>query len=227
MRTRSIRSSAGARTVNFRNAGSFTIGTGSANGIDAATGGVVPVGGQQGAVTGDLVAISDNGKITLGTQGTPMHLQAGGSIDLVMQSAPFDNPFGGTLSAGGAWRVWASTWRQENRNGIAPGGPMPNFYGCSYSGGCSWTDRPLSDVVSGNGNHFVYAERPTLDVVIGDQQRSAGADNAPFSVSVDGMRTGDLRTACSPARRVPMPTATRRPARMASTARMRRRWAMS
>ncbi|AET93661.1 hypothetical protein BYI23_D001510 (plasmid) [Burkholderia sp. YI23] len=183
---------AGARTVNFRNAGSFTIGTGSANGIDV-TGRVVPIGGQQGTVTGDLVAISDNGKITLGTQDTPMHLQAGGSIDLVMQSAPFDNPFGGTLSAGGAWRVWASTWRQENRNGIAPGGPMPNFYGCSYSGGCSWTDRPSRDVVSGNGNHFVYAERPTLDVVIGDQQRSAGADNAPFSVSIDGMRTGDLR----------------------------------
>ncbi|MBC8635304.1 filamentous hemagglutinin N-terminal domain-containing protein [Caballeronia sp. EK] len=173
---------AGAGTVNFRNAGSFTIGTGRANGVDA-NGRVVPIGGQPGTLTGNLVAISDNGQVTLGAPNAPLNLQAGGSIDLVMENAFFANPYGSTLGAGNAWRVWAMTWQGENRNGIDPRGPLPNFYGCVYGGVCGWNGRQSMDVVSGNGNHFVYTQRPAITVDIGNQDRYAGQDNQPFSYS--------------------------------------------
>ncbi|QSN64223.1 filamentous hemagglutinin N-terminal domain-containing protein [Caballeronia sp. M1242] len=184
---------AGAGTVNFRNAGSFTIGAGNANGVDE-NGRVVQIGGQQGTLTGDLLAISDNGKITLGAQNAPLNLRAGGSIDLVMDHAVFDNPFGSTLGAANAWRVWATNWQGENRNGIDPGGALPNFYGCVYGGLC-WNGRQSMDVVSRNGNHFVYTERPKVTVEIGSQERYAGEDNQPFAYSL-GQRlpNGDKQT---------------------------------
>ncbi|SAK73808.1 filamentous hemagglutinin outer membrane protein [Caballeronia hypogeia] len=182
---------AGAGTVRFRNAGSFTIGAGSANGVDA-NGRATPIGGQQGSVTGDLVAISDNGQVTLGTQNAPLHLQAGGSIDLVMENAVFNNPYGSTLGAGNAWRVWAKTWQGENRNRIDPGNAPPNFYGCAYGGVCEWNGLQSMDVVSRDGgNHFVYTDRPTITVDIGNQQRDAGQDNRGFSFTPNGFVNGD------------------------------------
>ncbi|SAK51029.1 two-partner secretion domain-containing protein [Caballeronia ptereochthonis] len=182
---------AGARTVNFENSGSFTIGTGSANGFDAASGGIAPIGGQQGTLTGDLVAISDNGNIVLGTKDAPMHLHADGSIDLVMESTQFQNPFSATLSAGNAWRVWAKNRDGENRGGIDPGGTLPNFYGCVYNGTCAWNGQPSLTVVPGNSNHFVYVDQPTVTITVGDQSRLQGTENGPFTYTVSGLLSGD------------------------------------
>ncbi|SAK78094.1 filamentous hemagglutinin-like protein [Caballeronia temeraria] len=181
----------GAHNVRFSMPGSFTIGTASATGIDGATGALVPIGGTQPNVTGDLTAISENGAIALGSAGAPAQLSAGGSIDLVMQNAVFDNAPGGTLSAGNAWRVWAATRNGENRNGIDPGGALPNFYGCLYGGICSWNGQPSQHVVTGNGNHFVYADRPTATITIGNQTRGEGSPNGPFRFDISGLLDGD------------------------------------
>jgi filamentous hemagglutinin family protein len=184
---------AGAHNVKFSTAGGFIIGTASANGIDGATGNVATIGGSQANVTGNLSAIAGDGAIALGTPGAPTRLSAGGNIDLVMEHGVFDNASGGTLGAGGAWRVWASTRNGENRNGVDPGGAQPNFYGCVYGGICSWNGQPSQNVVPADGNHFVYADRPKITVTIGNQTRGEGAANGPFGFDVSGLLGGDRR----------------------------------
>ncbi|SAK88715.1 filamentous hemagglutinin-like protein [Caballeronia catudaia] len=182
----------GARDVKFSTPGGFTIDTASANGLDGATGALTTLGGTRPFVTGNLTAISQNGAIALGTPGAPAHLSAGGSIDLVMQNAVFDNESGGTLAAGNAWRVWAlARDGRENRNGIDPGGALPNFYGCLYGGVCGWNGQPSQNVVPADGNHFIYAERPTATITIGDQTRGEGSPNAPFGFDIGGLLGGD------------------------------------
>ncbi|SAL14917.1 filamentous hemagglutinin-like protein [Caballeronia arvi] len=182
---------AGAHDVKFSTPGSFTIGTASANGLDGATGALTTIGGTRPFVTGNLTAISQNGAIALGTPAAPSQLSAGGSIDLVMQNAVFDNASGGTLAAGNVWRVWAKTRDGENRNGIDPGGTLPNFYGCLYGGVCSWNGQPSQNVVPADGNHFIYADRPTATITIGNQTRGEGSPNAPFGFDISGLLGGD------------------------------------
>ncbi|WP_250507941.1 filamentous hemagglutinin N-terminal domain-containing protein [Caballeronia sp. GAFFF3] len=190
----------GAHDVRFATAGGFTIGTASANGFDGATGNLARIGGSQPNVTGDLTAISDGGAIAIGTPGTPgtpgapTHLSAGGSIDLVMERGVFDNASGGTIGAGNAWRIWAATRNGENRNGVDPGGALPNFYGCVYGGFCSWNGQPSQSVVPADGNHFVYADRPTVTVTIGSQTREQGGANGAFGFDVSGLLAGDRRS---------------------------------
>ncbi|WP_321799982.1 filamentous hemagglutinin N-terminal domain-containing protein [Caballeronia sp. J97] len=198
----------GAHNVTFSTTGSFTIGTASAGGIDGATGALTTIGGTQPNVTGDLTAISENGAIALGTPAAPANLSAGGSIDLVMQKAVFDNTSGGTLAAGNAWRVWASTRNGENRNGIDPGGALPNFYGCLYGGICSWNGQLSRDVVPANGNHFVYADRPTATITIGSQTRGEGSPNGPFGFDISGLLGGDQPGSAIVVRRPPGSSAT-------------------
>jgi filamentous hemagglutinin family protein len=183
---------AGAHDVSFEESHGFTIGPVSAPGFDGATGKATTIDGTQSTVTGNLAAISDTGRVSLGSVGSPTHLSAGGSIDLVMQNVVFDNAAGGTLSAGNAWRVWAgSRDQQENRGGIEPGGTQPNFYGCVYGGICSWNGQPSLSVVPGNSNHFVYAEQPTLTITIGGETRIRGSANGPFGFTVSGLLSGD------------------------------------
>lgn len=184
---------AGAHDVRFSNAGGFVIGAANANGLDGATGNVAPIGGPPASVTGDLTAIADTGAIALGVPGAPTPLSAGGSIDLVMQQGFFQNDTGGTLNAGNAWRIWARSRSDERRNGVEPGGALPNFYGCLYGGVCSWNGQPSQDVVPASGNHFVYADRPVARVVIGDQARVEGTPNGPFTFDVTGLLGGDQR----------------------------------
>jgi filamentous hemagglutinin family protein len=186
---------AGAGPVYFDNADSFTIGTGSAAGYDAVQG-VTAISGTPETLNGNLVAISENGAITLGTAGAPVHLVTPGSIDLVQENAAFSNPFDGTLSAGNAWRVWAqSRASDENRGGLDPGGAFPNFYGCAYNGLCAWNGQPSLAVIPGGSNHFIYAQQPTLTIDIGNQTRVQGAPLGPFAYGVPvGWLRGDAQT---------------------------------
>jgi len=183
---------AGTGKVDFRNAGALTIGTASATGFDAASGNTAPIGGQPGTVSGDLTVIADSGGITLGTPAAPMHLYASGSIDLVQQSTQFQNPNGGTINAGNAWRVWALNRDNENRGGIEPGSVPPNFYGCAYGGNC-WNNQPSKAVVPGNSNHFVYAQQPALTINVGDQSRPQGQSSRPFTYTVGNLQKGDTQ----------------------------------
>ncbi|MDR5740968.1 filamentous hemagglutinin N-terminal domain-containing protein [Caballeronia sp. LZ016] len=184
---------AGARDVRFSNSHGFVIGTAGANGFDGATGNVAAIAAQQPNVTRNLTAIADTGAIALGTPGAPANLIAGGDIDLVMQQGVFQNDAGGTLAAGNAWRVWTARRTDENRNGIDPGGALPNFYGCVYGGICSWNGQLSQNVVPATGNHFVYAQRPKVTVTIGNQTRAEGTPNGPFAFDVTGLLDGDSR----------------------------------
>ena len=177
----------GAQNVTFSNPGSFDIGPLTAQTYDSATGTPTTINATNSSLSGNLQATSLNGGISLGTLGTPTSIAAGGTIDLVMEKAQFDNAGGGGLSAGNAWRIWEAVWgQQEVRGGLDPGGPAPNYYGCVFPGSCSW-----GGTVSLGGNHFVYAAQPTLTINIGDGTRVAGTANPPFTVAYSGFVNGD------------------------------------
>lgn len=110
---------------------------------------------------GNVLVRTMTGNLTLGGD------VRGANIDLVAADV-FLNPDGYSLSVwpsspmnpqSGNWRVWANTWVGENRGGLNGSGPMPNVYGCTYSGTCG----PLS----GNGNQFIYAQQPPDSAVSG------------------------------------------------------------
>ncbi len=98
----------------------------------------------------------------------------GSDITLVMDGI-FLNPNGSTLTPGGngVWQVWANTWAGEQRGGLLGTQPYPNFYSCTYDGGCTAapaaqfngaTPPQGSAPLAMGGNHFFYAQRPTVSV---------------------------------------------------------------
>ena len=119
---------------------------------------------------GDFFVQSRNGSITLG-QGITT-LNTGSNITLVAGTT-FNNVGGASLvpGAGGVWQIWANTWVGETRGGLAPGNTLPNLYGCVFPA-CS-----ISGVSVGPGNHFLYAQRPTVSVVGGSFSRLVGEPN--------------------------------------------------
>lgn len=177
----------GAQNVTFSNPGSFDIGPLTGQTYDSATGRATTINATNSSLSGNLQATSSNGGISLGTLGTPTSITAGGTIDLVMENAQFDNAGGGGLSAGNAWHIWEALWgQQEVRGGLDPGGPAPDYYGCVFPGTCSW-----GGTVPLGSNHFVYAAQPTLTISIGDGTRVTGAANPPFTVAYSGLVNGD------------------------------------
>ena len=75
---------------------------------------------------------------------------ARGNITLV-SAGIFNNLANAALvpGAGGRWLVYAATWIGENRGGLVPTSPQPNFYNCSFGG-------PCGVVLPGTGNHFIH-----------------------------------------------------------------------
>jgi hypothetical protein len=142
-------------------------------------------------LTGNLIATATTGNIGLGAS-TPSatapnaDLSAGGAIDLVMENGVFVDANAGTLSAGNAWRIWASTWNGETRGSVQPNTTQPNFYGCLFGSGCSW-----GGTVPTTGNHFVYVARPTATVTANGATRYVGAPNPPFTYTSSGLINGD------------------------------------
>ena len=139
--------------------------------------------------SGNVLVQANDGNITLGTTAAASTLSASGTIDLIMFNGVFNNTGGGSLVTPASWRMWASTYVGENRGGLQASSTLPNLYGCTYSMGCSWSGAgsyaPLS------GNQFIYAVRPTLDVVANDQTRGAGTGNPALTVSASGLVNGD------------------------------------
>ena len=114
-------------------------------------------------LTGNLVATATTGNIGLGGSapspaGPNTNLSAGGAVDLVMETGVFVDAGSGMISAGNAWRIWASTWNGEMRGSVQPNTAQPNFYGCLFGSGCSW-----GGSVPTTGNHFVYVARADGD----------------------------------------------------------------
>ena len=186
-------SMANAGSVNFQNSHGFTIGPVVGQTFDSVGGRVVPIGGGNSTVRGDLFAQADTGGIALGVGASPTvpngvrtDLSAGGSVDLVMENGVFTNAGSGTLTAGNSWRIWSQTWTGETRGNIQPNTAQPNFYGCTFGQGCSW-----GGVVPLTGNHYVYAERPTVTVTAGGATRFVGAANPQFTFTASGFINGD------------------------------------
>ncbi|RZF28406.1 filamentous hemagglutinin N-terminal domain-containing protein [Paraburkholderia sp. UYCP14C] len=182
---------ANAGNVDFSNSHGFVIGPLTSRTFDSAASQSSPMSVTNSTLTGNLVATAATGNIGLGA-GTPSatapntNLSAGGSIDLVMENGVFVDAGAGTLSAGNAWRIWASTWNGETRGNVQPNTAQPNFYGCLFGAGCSW-----GGTVPTTGNHYVYVARPTVTVTADGATRVVGAPNPIFTYTTSGLINGD------------------------------------
>jgi len=182
---------AGAGNVDFSNSHGFVIGPLTSQTFNSATGQLNTIDGTNSTLTGNLVATATTGNIGLGGStpspaGPNTNLSAGGSIDLVMENGIFVDAGSGTIGAGNAWRIWASTWNGETRGSVQPNTAQPNFYGCLFGSGCSW-----GGTVPTTGNHFVYVARPTVTVTADGATRFTGAPNPAFTSTSSGLINGD------------------------------------
>jgi len=160
----------------FLNGGALSIGTISAFGFDASSGTMTALSGS--GITGGTVLIQNlSGNLTLNAD------VSGTDVDLVTAGV-FLNPGGYTITAGNAWRVWASTWVGEDRGGLTGSGSLPNLYNCTYLGPCGVT-------VSGSENHFIYTAQPTVIITADDQSYEYG-DVGVLTYSASGLILGDL-----------------------------------
>jgi filamentous hemagglutinin family protein len=174
-----------AGQVRFENTGPLTIGPITGTGFDSALNTPTTISTPITVSFGDLF-IRTTGNLTLGHSISTI----GSDIDLVTGGI-FSNPTGNTLSPGGTgnWQVWASTWVDEQRGGLVPTSPFPNFYGCTYPGTC------VSDVtVPTTGDRFIYQARPTLTVTADNQLRLLGQANPSLSSTVSGLVNNDTRS---------------------------------
>jgi hypothetical protein len=149
----------------------FAIAPLTARGIDAATGATSTIDASAlSTAAGDFFARSLSGNLTLGHDLSTFR----GDITLVSANV-LDNAANAALlpSGGGRWLVRADTWVGENRGSLAGSAPLPNLYGCAFG------PAPCASgvVVPATGNHFIYAQQPTLSVMARDQTRPFGAAN--------------------------------------------------
>lgn len=184
-----------AGNVDFSNSAGFAIGPIISKTYNSANGQLETIDATNSTLTGNLVATAATGGISLGggtaapngpTGGLNTNLTVGGSADLVMENGVFTNAGTGTISAGNAWRIWAQTWNGETRGNVQPNTAQPNFYGCLFGAGCSW-----GSTVPSTGNHFVYAQRPTMTVTANDATRTALSPNPTFTYTTTGLINGD------------------------------------
>lgn len=165
-----------AGAFRYQDVDELRIGPVSVVGYDAA--GNAPQVVSAGSMAADTVFVRTlSGDLQLGTA-----VSSTSGADLVA-AARFQN-VGGASLAGAPWRVWADTWIGETRGGVAGSGLLPNLYNCAYLGLCGVS-------VSPGDNHFIYAQRPTATVVIGNASRPVGFDNPFFTWSITGLILGD------------------------------------
>ncbi|WP_431108779.1 beta strand repeat-containing protein [Variovorax paradoxus] len=165
-----------AGAFRYQDVDELRIGAVSVVGYDAA--GNAPQVVSAGSMAADTVFVRTlSGDLQLGTAVTSTS-----GADLVA-AARFQN-VGGASLGGAPWRVWADTWIGETRGGVAGSGLLPNLYNCAYLGLCGVS-------VSPGDNHFIYAQRPTATVVIGNASRPAGLNNPLFTWSITGLILGD------------------------------------
>lgn len=165
-----------AGAFRYQDVDELRVGPVSVVGYDAA--GNAPQVVSAGSMAADTVFVRTlSGDLQLGTA-----VSSTSGTDLVA-AARFQN-VGGASLGGAPWRVWADTWVGETRGGIAGSGLLPNLYNCAYLGLCGVS-------VSPGDNHFIYAQRPTATVVIGNASRPAGFNNPLFTWSITGLILGD------------------------------------
>ncbi|GAA4342177.1 hypothetical protein GCM10023144_43910 [Pigmentiphaga soli] len=161
-----------AGSLAYVNSDALTIGTVAADSAGSA-GAVVPV----------TVAGASSAATLMRTLAGDLTLDGpiGGQTADLVAAALFQNPNGAPIDTAGAWRVWADTWRGENRGGLAGSGPMPNLYNRSYG----------SASVSDGDDHFIYREQPVVTITLDSASRAAGLPNPALGYTVSGLPEGD------------------------------------
>ncbi|MDQ3039387.1 MAG: hypothetical protein M3R16_06275, partial [Pseudomonadota bacterium] len=161
----------------FQDVDSLAIGSVSAKGFDATTGGMSSL---------NAVGIDANGNVLVRSLSGDLILQndiQGKNIDLVT-AGRLQNLGAARLFARDSWRVWANTWEGETRGGLVGTGALPNLYGCTYQGSCA-VSVPAAD------NHFIYVQQPTALINFTDFTREYGLPNPVFTFTVTGAILGD------------------------------------
>ncbi len=161
----------------FQDVDTLAIGTVSAIGFDATSGGLASLGATGIDADGNVLVRNLAGDLILNDD-----IQ-GNNIDLVT-AGRLQNLGGASLIAVGDWRVWANTWEGETRGGLAGSGDLPNLYGCAFLGSCGVT-------VPGVDNHFIYIQQPTALITFADFSREYGLANPLFTYTVAGAILGD------------------------------------
>lgn len=169
--------------VNYVNSGALTIGPLTGRGFDFDGTTVFPttIAAANSTSGGDFFAQTLAGNLTL-----DQSIATLGSDITLVSAGLFDNAGNGTLTPGGGgrWLTYATTWVGENRGGLAPGNPQPNFYNCTFGGPCGVT-------IPGTGNHFVYRAQPSLTLTANDQTRPVGSPNPPLTFTPSGLVNND------------------------------------
>jgi hypothetical protein len=169
--------------VNYVNSGALTIGPLTGRGFDFDGTTVFPttIAAANSTSGGDFFAQTLAGNLTL-----DQSIATLGSDITLVSAGLFDNVGNGTLTPGGGgrWLTYAATWVGENRGGLAPGNPQPNFYNCTFGGPCGVT-------IPATGNHFVYRAQPSLTLTANDQTRPVGSPNPPLTFTASGLVNND------------------------------------
>ncbi len=161
----------------FKDVDTLAVGSVSAVGLDATSGGLSSLG---------AIGIDADGNVLVQNLAGDLILNEdikGNNIDLVT-AGRLQNLGGASLIAAGDWRVWANTWEGETRGGLAGSGDLPNLYGCTFLGSCSVT-------VPATDNHFIYVQQPTAVINFDDFSREYGLPNPVFTFTVTGAILGD------------------------------------
>lgn len=162
----------------FVNAGDVGIGTVAATSIAAASNAPTTLTASGIAAAGNVLAQSVGGNLLLNGN------VSGNDVNLVADAGLLLNNGNAAITAAGYWRVWTSSWVDENRGGLAGSGPLPNLYGCAYGASCSVTP-------AANANQFIYVAQPTATIDIANQSREYGLPNGPLSYVINGLILGD------------------------------------
>ena len=173
-------------SFSFVNSGPLRLGPVSASGFSTATGAAGTTTVTDSTSLGNFQVQTLVGPITLAQNIST--LNPGSNITLAAATL-FNNAGSGRLTpgAGGQWRIWADTWVGENRGGLAPTTPNPNFYGCAFGVAACTSGVTLPAA----GNRFVYVQRPTLTVRADDKSRLYGAQNPALTLTSVGLVNGD------------------------------------
>ena len=164
----------------FQDIDALAVGSVSALGFDAASGGLSSLGAIGIDAEGNVLVQNLAGDLILNED-----IQ-GNNIDLVT-AGRLQNLGDASLIAARDWRVWATTWEGETRGGLAGSGDLPNLYGCQFLGSCGVT-------VPATDNHFVYVQQPTALIAFNNFSREYGLPNPGFTFTVNGAILGDTAT---------------------------------
>ena len=175
-------------SFNFVNRGPIVLGPLSGIGSLAGSGAAQVISASDSSASGNFQVQTLAGNLTLNQDITT--LAPASNITLIAADL-FDNVGANRLTPGdgGHWRVWSRTWNGEDRGGLLPTTPNPNFYGCSFGAASCASGVTLP----AGGNRFIYAGRPSATAFADNQSRLYGGSNPPptFANSAAGLINGD------------------------------------